>query len=542
MPRRKFWGWGYEGSGLDADELRGLAALLEAQLGVPAGDPVEPPQVEELELRPPRIAAPAALERLCTDDPHERAGHAYGKSYRDLVRALRREFPEPPDLVALPESEQDVAAILDWCTGERDRGRPLRRRLLGGRRRRAGRRRRLRRLRQPRPAAPRPRAPRRRALARGGGRGGSARPLARGAAAAARPHVPPLPAVVRVLDARRLDRHALRRPLRHGSDSRRRAGRSADGRDSGRDARDAAATRRGRRTCAGTALLRLGGRARRHHPRLGPAAGARGVSRRRVRALRALRGCGRGDAGGRALQPPSGELPPARSRRGRPLRQRRRHERDPRPRLRGSRPAGRRGARACRGALPRPRRHGSRRNRGGGLAVGVPQAAVRLRRRSCAWACSPAASRPRSPGTGSRSSTPPPRPRSRRRAGRRAAACSSPAGSRTSIPTGRRRTTPSSRPRRAGAELEQWDAIKSAVSRAILDHGGTITHHHAVGRDHRRWYDEERPELFAGALRAAKHVLDPAGSSTRACCSSASRARGGRARPRGPCRVRSASG
>ena len=116
MPRRKFWGWGYEGSGLDADELRGLAALLEAQLGVPARDPVEPPQVDELELRPPRIAAPAALERLCTADPHERAGHAYGKSYRDLVRALRREFPEPPDLVALPESERDVAAILDWCT------------------------------------------------------------------------------------------------------------------------------------------------------------------------------------------------------------------------------------------------------------------------------------------------------------------------------------------------------------------------------------------------------------------------------------------
>jgi alkyldihydroxyacetonephosphate synthase len=66
-------------------------------------------------------------------------------------------------------------------------------------------------------------------------------------------------------------------------------------------------------------------------------------------------------------------------------------------------------------------------------------------------------------------------------------------------------------PARAGAELEQWDAIKSAVSRAIIDHGGTITHHHAVGRDHRPWYDEERPELFAGALRAAKRTLDPGG-------------------------------
>ena len=41
--------------------------------------------------------------------------------------------------------------------------------------------------------------------------------------------------------------------------------------------------------------------------------------------------------------------------------------------------------------------------------------------------------------------------------------------------------------------------------------GGTITHHHAVGREHRPWYDTERPEPFAVALRAAKKALDPAG-------------------------------
>ena len=43
-----------------------------------------------------------------------------------------------------------------------------------------------------------------------------------------------------------------------------------------------------------------------------------------------------------------------------------------------------------------------------------------------------------------------------------------------------------------------------------LRNGGTITHHHAVGRDHRPWYDRQRPEPFAGALRAAKAALDPA--------------------------------
>jgi alkyldihydroxyacetonephosphate synthase len=57
----------------------------------------------------------------------------------------------------------------------------------------------------------------------------------------------------------------------------------------------------------------------------------------------------------------------------------------------------------------------------------------------------------------------------------------------------------------------QWDEIKAAVSEAIIATGGTITHHHAVGRDHRRWYDRQRPDPFAVALRAAKCALDPAG-------------------------------
>ncbi|HMI81668.1 MAG TPA: FAD-binding oxidoreductase [Solirubrobacterales bacterium] len=62
-----------------------------------------------------------------------------------------------------------------------------------------------------------------------------------------------------------------------------------------------------------------------------------------------------------------------------------------------------------------------------------------------------------------------------------------------------------------GGEVEQWDEVKAAVSEALVDAGGTITHHHAVGRDHRPWYDRQRPAPFAAALRAAKAELDPAG-------------------------------
>jgi alkyldihydroxyacetonephosphate synthase len=64
---------------------------------------------------------------------------------------------------------------------------------------------------------------------------------------------------------------------------------------------------------------------------------------------------------------------------------------------------------------------------------------------------------------------------------------------------------------RPGAELAQWRAIKAAASDALAAAGGTITHHHAVGRTHRPWYDRERPPLFAGALRAVKRELDPRG-------------------------------
>jgi alkyldihydroxyacetonephosphate synthase len=66
-------------------------------------------------------------------------------------------------------------------------------------------------------------------------------------------------------------------------------------------------------------------------------------------------------------------------------------------------------------------------------------------------------------------------------------------------------------PARRGDELEQWLEMKSAASDAILAAGGTITHHHAVGRDHRPWYDRQRPEPFAAALRAAKAAVDPKG-------------------------------
>ena len=165
-------------------------------------------------------------------------------------------------------------------------------------------------------------------------------------------------------------------------------------------------------------------------------------------------------------------------------------------------------SRGCRLALQCCADHGgSWERRGSGVAATRSAAGARrsCARRTCATrssrsACCRRRSRPRSRGSGCRRSTSacssaPPAP-----CGRSAARARSRAASRTCI-----RTVPpllhDPRARAARGELEQWAEIKRAASDAVIDCGGTITHHHAVGRDHRPWYDRQRPDSFAAALR-----------------------------------------
>lgn len=63
---------------------------------------------------------------------------------------------------------------------------------------------------------------------------------------------------------------------------------------------------------------------------------------------------------------------------------------------------------------------------------------------------------------------------------------------------------------RHGALLEQWSYIKERASDAVIENGGTITHHHAVGRDHMAWYRRQRSDVFGLAMQGAKEKLDPA--------------------------------
>lgn len=117
--RRKFWGWGWEDEGLGPKEVGRLATLLAARFSLPSLTPQPPPRIEEIPLRAPRLAVPDRFTEIVTTDPHERAAHSYGKSFRDLVRAWQRRYDNPVDAVAFPRNEAELEALLAWCDQKR---------------------------------------------------------------------------------------------------------------------------------------------------------------------------------------------------------------------------------------------------------------------------------------------------------------------------------------------------------------------------------------------------------------------------------------
>ncbi len=114
--RRKFWGWGLEGDGLAVSEIEQLGAAFAGHFGIDGMRVKEPPRVDELHLRAPRLAPPASLEAAFSTDPYDRAAHTYGRSFRDLVRAFRRDYAHAPDLVAFPRGEGELVSVLEWCS------------------------------------------------------------------------------------------------------------------------------------------------------------------------------------------------------------------------------------------------------------------------------------------------------------------------------------------------------------------------------------------------------------------------------------------
>ncbi|MFG3343574.1 FAD-binding oxidoreductase [Streptomyces sp. NPDC048018] len=108
---RSWWGWGLADAHPDDAECLALGALLPGTLA----RPLPLPRIADLAIGRPGAEPPSSLAHLVTADPEERAAHAMGKAYRDVIRALRGRPGRIPDLVARPTGDREVADLLDWA-------------------------------------------------------------------------------------------------------------------------------------------------------------------------------------------------------------------------------------------------------------------------------------------------------------------------------------------------------------------------------------------------------------------------------------------
>lgn len=113
--RRKFYGWGYEDDTVTQEELHEFEAAWTRLLGVERFEATPFPRLEEIAIREPRVSVPPSLASICTTDKHDRLYHTYGAGTVDVALALRREFRNPPDVIAYPKTEQDIVDLFNWC-------------------------------------------------------------------------------------------------------------------------------------------------------------------------------------------------------------------------------------------------------------------------------------------------------------------------------------------------------------------------------------------------------------------------------------------
>jgi alkyldihydroxyacetonephosphate synthase len=523
--RLKHWGWGYEDQQPPHGQVETAALAARDHLGFGDGKAERPVPLEAVELPVPRVKAPRALAEICSSDPYERALHAYGRAYRDVVRAFRGRFDNPPDVVAHPRDGEDVRRVLEWCA---DAG-----------------------------AA---------AIPFGGGTS---------VVGGVEPRVGDGYAATVSVDLKALDR-VLEVDEVSGA-ARIQAG--ATGPELERQLRERGLTLRHfpqsfeYSTLGGWIATRAGG----HFATLLTHVDDLVESVRAITPVgewesRRLPGSGAGPSPDRLLIGSEGILGVITEAWVRVR---------PRPRWRATASVGFAGlsdgaaaVRAlaqsglwpsnCRLLDPPEAELSGAAEAGAVLLLGFESADHPLepwmhRALECCadHGGSPSGdgarySGPDAPGSSEADGDPAAAWRSTflqmpylrdqliaagivadtfetaitwdrledfigraREAAQRALQEECGAGRVTCrfthvYPDGAAPYFTVLAPARRGSEVEQWDAVKAAASEAVIDAGGTITHHHAVGRDHRPWYDRQRPEPFAAALRAAKAAVDPA--------------------------------
>ena len=116
MRKRKFWGWGYEDEILSDDEENNIDKRIASTFNLESVERIALPRIEDIDLPKPQINLPKSLEKFFSDDKLERLNHSYGKSFPDSARSVLGLFPNPPDFVAFPSSEDHIYNILDWAS------------------------------------------------------------------------------------------------------------------------------------------------------------------------------------------------------------------------------------------------------------------------------------------------------------------------------------------------------------------------------------------------------------------------------------------
>ena len=113
--RLKHFGWGREGEGMTPDEEKFVLARNRERFGVNAFDERMPPHLNDIALHAPRITPPVPLATFCTTATYDRLAHTYGKSFPDTVRGLAGDYANAPDAVAYPRNETEVSSVIDWA-------------------------------------------------------------------------------------------------------------------------------------------------------------------------------------------------------------------------------------------------------------------------------------------------------------------------------------------------------------------------------------------------------------------------------------------
>lgn len=116
--RRSFWGWGYADEKLPEAFIQNFKSMVLEVFEMSELAETPPPRIEDISLRPPRFSMPEPLTHFCVDTPFDRAGHTFGKALRDVLRALDKQFDNPPDYVAYPRTEEDIQQLMDFCASQ----------------------------------------------------------------------------------------------------------------------------------------------------------------------------------------------------------------------------------------------------------------------------------------------------------------------------------------------------------------------------------------------------------------------------------------